>query len=601
MPTMLRNKCLPRRASIYFILSSRFLAVSFGIAVTGCSANVSRFDAPMFGLTDGGNRTASVPIPRESVLAYQGSAPSSHGGYSGSPSSGSYAAASGSSNGGYGGYGSGPTNSGYRGGPSQPSYHRPTYNQPSYQASNQAPPTYQPSSQPSYQQAPGTRSLQQNAYPQRTEPAYAQQLRQQERTRMAALPPSSLAADRSPPAPAATPEQKTINPAGSQTSSRNPRLVEVQPGDTLFSLAQRNKVSISELMRLNGMASPSVRPGQKILLPEAPSAVAAAVRQGPASEPRRVAALTAPGPASLSDSEQQPAPSGISTPVLDAAIPNANTAAEAGESYTIRSGESLYGIAVRHGIPLAELQRINNITDPRKVKAGTVLRLPARPGAPALVASAPEPKAPADPKPAVSEQAAAEPASTGAGSATNPFIINAPAPSQQVAALDKSGDNASAIDAAPVAAAPQSAEQAKPTEPASPEEAKADAAGKLRWPVRGKVIAGFGKQADGSYNDGIKLSVPVGAEVHAAESGVVAYAGNELKGYGNLVLLRHDNGWITAYAHNNELSVKRGDRVRRGQVIAKAGNTGSADKPQLHFELRQGSSPVDPIPHMESL
>jgi murein DD-endopeptidase MepM/ murein hydrolase activator NlpD len=124
---------------------------------------------------------------------------------------------------------------------------------------------------------------------------------------------------------------------------------------------------------------------------------------------------------------------------------------------------------------------------------------------------------------------------------------------------------------------------------------------KLRWPTTGRIIAGFGARPDGTHNDGINLAVPLGTDVHAAEAGVVAYAGNELKGYGNLVLLRHDNGWVTAYAHNDELLVKRGDKVKRGQVIAKAGKTGSVDRPQVHFELRQGSKPVDPIPYLEKL
>ena len=90
--------------------------------------------------------------------------------------------------------------------------------------------------------------------------------------------------------------------------------------------------------------------------------------------------------------------------------------------------------------------------------------------------------------------------------------------------------------------------------------------GKLRWPARGKIIAGFGQRPDGGHNDGINVAVPLGTEVHAAESGRVAYAGDELKGYGNLVLIRHDNGWVTAYAHNDEILVKRGDKVERGQA-----------------------------------
>ncbi|HEX6611023.1 MAG TPA: M23 family metallopeptidase, partial [Hyphomicrobiaceae bacterium] len=92
---------------------------------------------------------------------------------------------------------------------------------------------------------------------------------------------------------------------------------------------------------------------------------------------------------------------------------------------------------------------------------------------------------------------------------------------------------------------------------------------------------------------------PQGTEVMAAEGGVVAYSGNELKGYGNLILIRHDGGWVSAYGNNDELLVKRGDKVKRGQTIAKAGNTGAVDRPQLHFELRQDSKPVDPLPHME--
>ena len=127
------------------------------------------------------------------------------------------------------------------------------------------------------------------------------------------------------------------------------------------------------------------------------------------------------------------------------------------------------------------------------------------------------------------------------------------------------------------------------------------ATGRFRWPARGRVIAAFGKRPDGTHNDGINIAVPQGTEIHAAESGRVAYAGNELKGYGNLVLIRHDNGWVSAYAHADQILVKRDDVVRRGQVIAKAGKTGTVDQPQLHFELRQGAKPVDPLPHMERI
>ncbi|MGH6821126.1 MAG: peptidoglycan DD-metalloendopeptidase family protein, partial [Methylocella sp.] len=127
-----------------------------------------------------------------------------------------------------------------------------------------------------------------------------------------------------------------------------------------------------------------------------------------------------------------------------------------------------------------------------------------------------------------------------------------------------------------------------------------DAAQSFRWPVKGRVISAFGAKPGGMRTEGINIAVPEGAGVRAADSGVVAYAGNELKGYGNLVLIRHHGGWVTAYAHNKELIVKRGDTVKRGDMIARAGRTGSVESPQLHFELRKGATAVDPIKYLAS-
>ena len=120
----------------------------------------------------------------------------------------------------------------------------------------------------------------------------------------------------------------------------------------------------------------------------------------------------------------------------------------------------------------------------------------------------------------------------------------------------------------------------------------------FRWPARGRVIQGF-KVAG---NDGINISVPEGTSVRAAESGVVAYAGDGLKGYGNLVLIQHPNGFVSAYANNGELDVKRGETVKRGQVIAKSGESGNVAAPQLHFELRDKSgAPVDPTNYLAGI
>jgi murein DD-endopeptidase MepM/ murein hydrolase activator NlpD len=148
------------------------------------------------------------------------------------------------------------------------------------------------------------------------------------------------------------------------------------------------------------------------------------------------------------------------------------------------------------------------------------------------------------------------------------------------------------------AESPHSAYKASPVEPQvqqAPQ--KTEPVGSLpsfRWPVRGRVIAGFGPKPNGLQNDGIDVAVPNGTPVKAAEDGTVAYAGNELKGYGNLVLIRHSNGYVTAYAHASEILVKRGDTVKRGQVIAHSGSTGNVNAPELHFEIRKGATPVDP-------
>jgi murein DD-endopeptidase MepM/ murein hydrolase activator NlpD len=118
----------------------------------------------------------------------------------------------------------------------------------------------------------------------------------------------------------------------------------------------------------------------------------------------------------------------------------------------------------------------------------------------------------------------------------------------------------------------------------------------FEWPVAGHVIAAFGSYGNGERNDGINIAANLGEPIHAAAAGTVTYAGNELKGYGNLVLIRHDDGYVTAYAHAQNISVNRGDRVEKGQIIGTAGETGDVTSPQLHFEIRRGVQPVDPKP-----
>jgi murein DD-endopeptidase MepM/ murein hydrolase activator NlpD len=227
--------------------------------------------------------------------------------------------------------------------------------------------------------------------------------------------------------------------------------------------------------------------------------------------------------------------------------------------HIVQPGESLTGIARHHGVAVAVLARANNIQPYAKVNAGDRLTVPGG-------------------HPVATRQTQLQTAAPQIG---QPRSV----PAERVASI-------------PAQNARMATQEPEKTESVV---ATAEAAGSMpsfRWPVRGRVIAGFGPKSGGAQNDGINLAVPEGTPIKAADDGVVAYAGNELKGYGNLVLIRHANGFVSAYAHASELLVKRGDTIKRGQVIAHAGQTGNVTSPQLHFEIRKGSTPVDPAQYL---
>jgi murein DD-endopeptidase MepM/ murein hydrolase activator NlpD len=241
--------------------------------------------------------------------------------------------------------------------------------------------------------------------------------------------------------------------------------------------------------------------------------------------------------------------------VAAASAPVAGTPAGAPGVHVVTPGETLIKISRLYGKSVAELARANNLPASARLTAGAHLVVPG------VRTSAAKPTA----APAVAETTPA----TQVADATANASVFAPASATPATANETSGATATATEGA--ASLP-----------------------KFRWPANGRVVAAFGPTTNGQQNDGINIAVPENTPVKAAEDGVVAYAGNELKGYGNLVLVRHPNGYVTAYAHAKELLVKRGDQVKRGQVIARSGQSGNVNAPQLHFEIRKGSSPVDP-------
>ena len=355
--------------------------------------------------------------------------------------------------------------------------------------------------------------------------------------------------------------------------------IDVVPGDTLYGLAKRHNVSISELMSANGLQGPMIKPGQKLVVPSPERRSPARRREMVATAPPPVPAPLPPGREPAERIERPPQVEPTPRAVQTSQAPSDWTG-----THTITARDSLYAISKRYGAKVADLQAVNGITDPGRLRAGTVLKVP---GAPGSVRQA-ETNQPAAVPPAVAREAQAE---LSPGPAPRPRIINAgseeaPAETEPLDRVAVASPKSPVInDASP---APRSA---KPQSAALP--------GKFRWPAKGRIVASFGPRQDNTHNDGINILVPQGTSVVAAESGTVAYAGSELKGYGNLVLIRHEGNWVSAYAHNETLLVRRGDRVERGQEIAKAGKTGAVDQPQVHFELRQGSKPVDPLPHLE--
>ncbi|MBR0688338.1 LysM peptidoglycan-binding domain-containing M23 family metallopeptidase [Bradyrhizobium manausense] len=406
----------------------------------------------------------------------------------------------------------------------------------------------------SVQQAPPQRELPQYARPQ-TQPGYYQS--------QPLAPPPAVAAPQSYPVAAGGGVSGGGRGLGSYTPPAQPRLeatgtvplrsvaaaqpvggtkIIVGTSDTLDVLAKRYHVSPQAIMAANGYKGPrALSPGQQLIIPHpgataaAPAPAMAPVAAAPAMAPKPVAAVAAPA-----------------------------------SFHFVNHGDTLASVARKNHISAAELARANGLEPSAKLKLGTKLTVPgsktaavAAPLAPAPVAAAPV-------------AAALQP------------VAAAPIPTTKLAAV------AQPAQSARLAQATTSIEEKSTETPAKAAETTSSLP-TFRWPVRGKVITSYGAKTNGKSNDGINVAVPEGTPVKAAEDGVVAYSGNELKGYGNLVLVRHSNGYVTAYAHASELLVKRGDTIKRGQVIAKSGQSGEVASPQLHFEIRKGSSPVDPL------
>jgi murein DD-endopeptidase MepM/ murein hydrolase activator NlpD len=367
--------------------------------------------------------------------------------------------------------------------------------------------------------------------------------------------------------------------------------VTAKEGETVYNLSRRFGVPANVILRVNGLSEGSgLQAGQKVIIPTYVYSSKAPV-SAPDSNPKVAASSSSTGLKKEQPTQKIPLPehapqdhvavlpqtkklkdSEKAKPLDTASADDTKTVApkpveektasaeKSKGRYVVQSGDTLQRIAKKSGVSVAALKSANNLKD-GGLKIGQKLVVPA---ASAVVAEA---------KPAV------DPASTG--STEKPKKL-APA-------------EAPAVYTPPTKKADKTIEQAETSDDKAPD---ATGIARMRWPVKGRVISAFGKSG-GKANDGIDIAVPEGTAVKAAENGVVIYAGDGLKDFGNTVLVRHEDGLVTVYGNASELKVQRGQKVKRGEQIAVSGMSGNASSPKLHFEVRKNSAPVDPSTFLE--
>ena len=375
--------------------------------------------------------------------------------------------------------------------------------------------------------------------------------------------PSSLGA----PAAVQVAEQRFLPPAP-VGSSWGPSPVQSSPVQSGFAQPVGGPSPIGM-----GASAPSV---QSQDLPVLSSSASMGTPQAmPAMQPSAATPSLPPAIAlgSLPAASNSALPVNSSVPVAAAAMASAPAGAY---THTIAGGESLYTSARRYEAPPQARGQANGLSSPDKIVVGQQLIIPGRPDL-------------------VRTPQAAQPAVQVASATPTQTLGAAPAPLGRPQATAPQQTAIAPATPAPVAAPVATP---APTQVASAPAAEPVASGndKFRWPVSGRVITDFAA----SRGTGINIDVPEGSTVKAAENGTVIYVGSGVEGYGNLILIRHPNGYVSAYAHLNGMNVAKGAVVNRGDAIGTVGMSGSVSKPQLHFELRKGATPVDPVPLLAS-
>lgn len=345
-------------------------------------------------------------------------------------------------------------------------------------------------------------------------------------------------------------------------------ITNVEPGETVYAIARKYGVSPQDIIALNGLPAPYIlKIGQELRIP-APSqgAIIAADRPAVMAEPKRI-----DQPQAARSVEYKPTEISQPTPIQNRPL-----------IYTIKPGDTLYSLSRRSGIALEQIAAANNITAPYTLSIGQQLIIPAR--TMAEVSAAP-----------IASGSISTPSSASSSTAST---TRAPIDANRNTYIDPNDQWAPRREIEAKKEIPESAP--KPVAyPKADLDDKKIGPSRFSWPVQGQVVMNFGLDAEGRRNDGINIAAPVGAPVRSVADGEVVYRGSDLDGYGNLLLIKHADGWVSAYAHNDAMLVRKGEKVSQGQIIAKVGTSGAVAQPQLHFELRHDLKPTDPLAALE--
>jgi murein DD-endopeptidase MepM/ murein hydrolase activator NlpD len=400
------------------------------------------------------------------------------------------------------------------------------------------------------------------------------------------------------PTPAAAPATRVASTGAPGWSAQGGTQITVSKNDSLNQMSTRFGVPASAILSANGLSNASqITPGRQIVIPVYnasgmnPAAAPMTARPARAVEEKREDArqIEAKVPSKREDAKE--AAKREEAKREEAKREDAKRAAaekEADRKEALARDTAARKVAEEKSRKEASLKEasLKEADKKKHVRPGQVAKADEKKA---------DPKADAKAKAEAKAMEAKAEAKAAAKAEATQKLAEAKAAkeaAQKAAAAEKPEKVAAKEAPKPVAAAAP----AKPEPAATGSVADATPSESFRWPAKGRVISGYGT----SGNEGINIAVPEGTPVKAAEEGTVAYAGSDVKGYGKLVLVRHANGFVSAYAHNGEIDVKPGDKVKRGQTIAKSGASGNVTSPQLHFEIRKGGSPVDPMSQLAS-